>query len=502
MRLPPRADTRVRPAHPGIVDQRSARVLRRSRHVLSSDAQPPEAPGRNHAANDKERTMPTMVPVGPLEVRTLADGTPFPYYIIPFDKDGRCEAPLTRQHLLDHLDGHSDLFLFSHGWNNDWKAATERYANFIAGYAGQRGTLGLPAPPADYRPLLVGVFWPSQALAWFDSETGPGFAGAGDADGDVDAGRALVADIAASLPGEQRERFFALAQATALSGDEAREFAAMLAGLLAPEEEGLSRAAPTSEDLLAAAVAATPTPAPDFDDVAPVAPVDGPGGGPAAAGLGDLFDKLDPRNILKPFTVWQMKDRAGVVGSRGVRDLLGALLQRSTARIHLLGHSFGCKVVMSATASLPEPLPRKVHSALLLQPAISQYAFAPVVPESGLQGGYFRNLARIERPVVATFSARDIALSKTFHLALRRKSDLGEQPLAAGESPSKYGALGGFGPQASNETIVFIKDPGEAYDFGAGGRIVGIRGTRTIGGHGDISNASTWWLAYSVATGR
>lgn len=441
--------------------------------------------------------MPSMIPVGPYQVQTLADGASFPYYIVPFDKDGRCEAPLTRKHLLEHLDGHSDIFLFSHGWNNDWKTATERYESFITGYAAQRGTLGLPAPVAVYRPLLVGVFWPSQALAWFDSETGPGFAGAGD--DSIDEGRALAADIAASLPGEQRERFFELAQAKTLSADEARELAAMLAGLLAPEEEGLSRDAPTAEDLLAAAAASAQ--APDFDEVGAVAPSGTPTGGPAAAGLGDLFDKLDPRNIIKPFTVWQMKDRAGVVGSRGVSDLLRELLQHSSARIHLLGHSFGCKVVMSATASLPERALRKVHSALLLQPAISQYAFAPVVPESGLQGGYFGNLARIELPVVTTFSSNDVALSKSFHLALRRRSDLGEQPVAAGESPSKYGALGGFGPQKSNETIIFIKDPGEAYDFGTGGRIVGICATRTIGGHGDISNRSTWWLAYSVATG-
>lgn len=437
--------------------------------------------------------MPSMIPVGPYQLHTLADGTSFPYYIVPFGKDGRCEAPLTRKHLLEHLDGHSDIFLFSHGWNNDWKTATERYESFITGYA----ALGLPPPVAGYRPLLVGVFWPSQALTWFDSETGPGFAGGGD--DSIDEGRALVADIAASLSGEQREHFFELAQAKTLSADEAHRLAVMLAGLLAPEEEGLSRDAPTAEDLLAAAAASAS--APDFDEVSPVAPSGRPTGSPAAAGLGDLFDKLDPRNIIKPFTVWQMKDRAGVVGSRGVSDLLRELLERSNARIHLLGHSFGCKVVMSATASLPEPTSRKVHSALLLQPAISQYAFAPVVPESGMQGGYFRNLARIERPVVATFSSNDIALSKSFHLALRRKSDLGEQPIAAGESPSRFGALGGFGPQKSNETIVFIKDPGEAYDFGAGGRIVGIRGTRTIGGHGDISNRSTWWLAYSVANG-
>lgn len=439
--------------------------------------------------------MPSMVPVGPFKTRKTAEGLPFPYYIIPFDKQGRCEGPATRRHLLDNLAGFSDIFLFSHGWNNDWAAATARYESFIDGYTAQRTALGL-AVPADYRPLLVGVFWPSQTMAWFDSETGPGFAGTGPED--VESGRQLAADIASSLPDDEHQRFLELVQAEALSPAQARDLAALLASLARGDDEGVSRDGPDADDLLAAAAALAPPP-PDFDDVDAMASA--PGSTPAAAGLGDILGKLDPRNLIKPFTVWQMKDRAGVVGSRGVSALLHELLQRSPARIHLLGHSFGCKVVMSATAALPS-LPRKIHSALLLQPAISQYAFAAVVPESGLPGGYLKNLACIERPVAATFSAHDAALTKTFHLALRRKSDLGEQPEAAGSSPSKYGALGGFGPQDSAATIVDIKEPGEAYALGAGNAIVGIRGTRRISGHGDISTPATWWLAYSLASGR
>ncbi|QSX76932.1 hypothetical protein [Agrilutibacter solisilvae] len=443
--------------------------------------------------------MPKMIPVGPYQTRQTAEGLSFPYYIIPFDKDGRCEGPATREHLLNAAAGKNftDIFLFSHGWNNDWETATKRYSDFIDGYVGQRTTLGLPKKDG-YKPLLVGVFWPSQALAWFDSETGPGFAGAGDpatAAPEVDDGRALAGDIAQSLPADQRDAFYDLVQRPALTQAEGRELAAMLASVLAPDDEGLERGAPSADDLLAAANQMGAPP--DFDTV-------GGGGaaaaGPDAAGFGDLVAKLDPRNLIKPFTVWQMKDRAGVVGSRGVSKLLGDLLGKSEARVHLLGHSFGCKVVMSATAALPAP-PRKVHSALLLQPAISQYAFSSKVPESGLAGGFHGNLQRIDRPVLATFSGNDVALSKTFHLAVRRKSDLGEQPAAAGQSPSIYGALGGFGPQEADAVVVRIKPAGEAYDFGAGGRLVGVEGTGTITGHGDISKPATWWLAYSIATG-
>jgi hypothetical protein len=440
------------------------------------------------------------IPAGPYRTLTTVEGNAFPYYVVPFDAEGLCAGPLTQQHLLEHCAGHSDIFVFSHGWNNDWSVATERYQHFIAGFQEQRRKLNLPVP-ADYKPLLVGIFWPSQALAWFDSEVGPGFAAGDPAGQDADAERSsrLVADIAAALPGDRRARFFELAQAKSLNETEARELAAILASILGGDDESGDTKPPSAHDLLTAA-AAFAEPEPDYDAVGAVGASEAEPQG--AFGVGDVLKALDPRQLLKPFTVWQMKDRAGMVGSGGVSALLAGLLERSSARIHLLGHSYGCKVVMSALCSLPEGH-RKVHSVLLLQPAVSQYAFAPQVPEApGVSGGFVVGLKRVAMPVVATFSANDEALTKMFHLALRRESDLGEQPVIAGGSPSKYAALGGYGPQASGESIVDILDPKQSYAFGGGNRIVGIRATRTISGHGDISNPSTWWLAYSVATGQ
>jgi pimeloyl-ACP methyl ester carboxylesterase len=241
---------------------------------------------------------------------------------------------------------------------------------------------------------------------------------------------------------------------------------------------------------------------PDYDDIGST------GGAPAspanpqpAFGLGRMLRALDPRQLLKPFTVWQMKDQAGRVGAKGVSALLRGVLAVSQAHIHLLGHSYGCKVVMTALCTLPDGL-RKVHSALLLQPAVSQYAFSAEVPgRPGIRGGFATALDRVTVPVVSTFSANDTALTKLFHLALRRQRDLGEEPEAAAGGPSsRYAALGGFGPQASRETVVDILDPGQPYQLSADGHIVGVDGTRTISSHGDISNPSTWWLAYSVAT--
>jgi hypothetical protein len=337
-------------------------------------------------------------------------------------------------------------------------------------------------------------------MEWFDSETGPSFA-AGDPaaqDTAVEASKKLLNEIAVSLPDVKRDRFFELAQSETLNEQRAREFAEMLAGIAAPDDEGVRSDALSAGDLLAAAASlSASTEEPDYDAVNTVTTANA--APRAALRLGNVFKALDPRNLVKPFTVWQMKDRAGKVGANGIATLLSGLLTQANARVHVIGHSYGCKVVMTAICRLPADS-RRLHSALLLQPAVSQFAFAPQVPERpGVPGGFFKVLGRVIGPIVATFSANDVALTKMFHLALRRNDDLGEQPAIAGGSPSKYGALGGFGPQASGAQILDIKDPKQPYNWDVGGGIIGIRGTRTISGHGDISNPSTWWLAYTLA---
>ena len=446
--------------------------------------------------------MPATLPAGPYRVLQTVEGAALPYYVLPFDADGVCTGPQTFLHLLEAAAGYSDIFLFSHGWNNDWAAATQRYEEFIQGVQSLRREHHLPVP-AGYKPLLVGIFWPSQALAWFESEVGPGFAAGGDPAAQAaqaDLLQRVLQDIATALPKASRARFFELATASELPPAQAQELAVLLAGATQADSED-GRAAPAAQDLLAAA-SSLATPEPDYDavgtiDTAPAAP----GAGPAAAfGFGDLLGALDPRNLLKPFTVWQMKDRAGVVGQHGVAPVLLGLLQRSNARVHLLGHSYGCKVVMTARCT-PPALPRPVHSALLLQPAVSQYAFAAEVPGVGAAGGFARARQRVCQPIVATYSANDVPLTKLFHVSVRRSDDLGELQFAGeGSSPSRYAAMGGFGPQASQARFVSIQDPGGAYTLGTSGDVLAVNGTRCISGHGDINVPAAWWLSYLLAT--
>ena len=72
-----------------------------------------------------------------------------------------------------------------------------------------------------------------------------------------------------------------------------------------------------------------------------------------AAGLGDIFSGIKSGAIrfLNYLAYYEMKKRAGTVGQKGVAPLLDRLADH-VQRIHLVGHSFGCRVVTAAAATL------------------------------------------------------------------------------------------------------------------------------------------------------
>ena len=99
---------------------------------------------------------------GPYAEVPIDGGERAPFYALRFDRDGRTEAPLTEQHLLDTLrqSEYTDVYLFSHGWNNDWQTALKHYTDFIAAYQELRRHDGIRFD-RSYRPLLAGICWPS-----------------------------------------------------------------------------------------------------------------------------------------------------------------------------------------------------------------------------------------------------------------------------------------------------------------------------------------------------
>jgi pimeloyl-ACP methyl ester carboxylesterase len=441
--------------------------------------------------------MATVLPPGPYRNIPLADGQSVPYYIIPFDKKGACVGPATRAHLIEsaRTAGFTDIVIFSHGWNNDWSVATGRYEHFLKGYMDMRTAHDLPMP-AGYKPMLVGVFWPSTALVFGEDEKGPAIA-AGDPDAmDQAVAEQLeeVAALAEDLSADDTERLYELAQKVALDPNEALELAEILKQVYAAPEDELGDDAPVTARALVDVWAQAQAAPDDLDDFGTVNGTDSDG--PQAAFIGGLLKKLDPRPVIRIATVYKMKDRAGTLGARGVGSLLRDLLTACDARVHLIGHSYGGKIVLSATAA--GPLPRPVESMLLLQPAVSHLCFADQVPGTDRAGGYCSVLKQVNKPILSTFSSHDFPLTKTFHLALRRKKDLGEAQIAGAEPPSVYAALGGFGPRGCGERLIDIHALNSAYDLDPDVPIYGLRGDAAISGHGDISSEVTWWALYSL----
>lgn len=173
--------------------------------------------------------------------------TSLPYYIIPFDKAGKCTGPETRADLVERVTSQpvTDLFLFSHGWNNDWTVANRRYEDFIEGFLGlvAKHSLAVPDP---FMPALVGVFWPSTTLVFGEDETGPDIAGAST---DLEA-RAVVAE---AMPPGLRQRYEELARLTAPTTEETEALLWLMTPVFGDEDqEGVGDATLGAIDLLRA----------------------------------------------------------------------------------------------------------------------------------------------------------------------------------------------------------------------------------------------------------
>ena len=466
--------------------------------------------------------MPDLGSIGEYEKLALASGGAVPLYFISFDKEGRCQSPLTLTALLAQVDSgrYTDVHVFSHGWNNVFKDAVSLFRNFFTRYFNERDQRGLNNP-AKYRPLGVGIIWPSTLLVlpW---ESTPKIAAlnTGLDDEQIAADRAALEDVAEAVPPSALDRLYEFAErGSTLNPAEAKEFANILlpvyqqaAGLQRSgrEIEELDSGVPTemtAEQLLALWQTLSPGGsvnnrepgfATDDGDPLPVATVVDQ---PVTA---SFLSWLDPRGPIRVASVLQMKDRAGTVGAMGVGPLLiQKLLAMKKARIHLIGHSYGAKVILSSLCC--EPNRSSAASLLLLEPAISYLCFGQHIDGKALNGGYRAALDRVEQPILSTFSSRDIPLTKLFHLAVIRGSDWGEQKIA-GVPPSKFAALGGFGPgglkEGEGKTIKMLA-PGTVYPSGeAGIRIYGVDGSDgKIKGHGDVATEFTAWAHLNLVSG-
>jgi hypothetical protein len=154
--------------------------------------------------------------------------------------------------------------------------------------------------------------------------------------------------------------------------------------------------------------------------------------------------------LLRQATYYAMKRRAGTVGERGLGRVVGQLAaERPEVRVHLVGHSFGGRLVSFALRGLPEGV-RTVKSVTLLQGAFSHYAFAARLPHDARAGGVLHGQQnRIDGPLVCCYSRFDKALSTMYPLASRMAGDAEGAAMNLGRLlGAKWGAMGHDGVQA------------------------------------------------------
>jgi hypothetical protein len=132
-----------------------------------------------------------------------------------------------------------------------------------------------------------------------------------------------------------------------------------------------------------------------------------------------------------------MTKRAGTVGQQGGGPLLDRLAD-NVQRIHLVGHSFGCRV---ATAAAATSTTDKLQSMSLLQAAFSHNGF------SKSMNGFFRSVVdnhRIKGPIVVTYTPNDRAVGIAYPVASRLAGTVAS---AFGDANDKFGGLGRNGAQ-------------------------------------------------------
>ncbi|GAA3830330.1 serine-threonine protein kinase [Streptomyces phyllanthi] len=380
-----------------------------------------------------------------------------PYWELTFDADGDVDRG-QRDRLLGEVveRGVKDLVFFAHGWNNDRSGATRLYSRFFEPFPALAPGAGLG---------YVGVLWPSMR---FSDEPIPDLPksvvaevpaaarpvldkGTRHALLEVFPGRATVVEQLARLLDQQPDESASL-----------EEFGRLVRLLVEVRPQGPQAA--FAADTLAEGV---PEGDPEMlfgDTVAmcgefaeALAQSENGSGAAAAAVQPQLWD--GGKELLRQATYFAMKRRAGTVGERGLGRAVGQLAHTAPdVRVHLVGHSFGGRLVSFALRGLPEGV-RTVKSVTLLQAAFSHYAFAARLPHdtrsSGVLNGQHK---RIDGPLVCCHSRHDSALGTIYPLASRMAGDaraitgFGVGSLLG----KKWGALGYGGVQAVKGTRSYL----------------------------------------------
>jgi hypothetical protein len=422
----------------------------------------------------------------------------FRYWQVAFDEHGGLSGS-DGDELVSELPGAelTDLFVFSHGWNNDAATARALYEGF---FAQVRAVLPESRAAASG---LAGVLWPS--MRWPDEMPAAvdqgGAASLGEqVDPDVEA----IAQLTAVY--SDATQLAALDEAAALLATEPSDHEAVerfheLLGVLAAADDAIDAPEDQGEQALLAS---------DPEDLLlAAAELEDEDRAEGAVGIGDAFERMwaGARQALRQVTYWQMKKRAAVVGMSGLAPLIGRLHDASPAlRIHLIGHSFGARLVSFSLRGLSETMVgggSPIKSLTLLQGAFSHFAFAATLPRDETRSGALDGMqGRVDGPILVTHSLFDTAVGELYPWASLVSRD---DAAANDDRLYRWGAMGHDGAQRSDAHDVTLAPQGHAYPFAAG-KIFNLDSNQVIvaggppsGAHGDIFHPELAWAVVSAA---
>jgi len=425
-------------------------------------------------------------------MRAIA-GSAEQYALIAFDEQGheRKEGDVLLSDTFPVPDnGPTDIFVEIHGWMGDMPAAITQYDRWFGAMAARTADRAAMASarPGGFRPVWIGLHWPS--LPWGDEEKSTAAAFA------LDTGDALV-DAYARRLGDRAGLRDLLRTIVGQAEIDPQPLA------LPPEVETAYREIDTLlTELPAGGVAAPPG-----EDRAPFDPQQCYQQAQGAFGLldGGFGDLLMP---LRQLSFWSMKKRARLVGEGGFHSLLTRLSQRfgPGTRFHLMGHSFGCIAASAAVCGPANGSPCAVSSLALVQGALSLWSYTGDIPYSPGGPGYFRRLLAagvVRGPIVTTRSRYDRAVGTFYPIGagIANQIDMGlELP--------RFGGLGSFGAQGLGGAAIDMPMPnaGEAYGFSPARRILNLEASDFIrqgggvsGAHSDIAGAEVAHAVWSAA---
>jgi pimeloyl-ACP methyl ester carboxylesterase len=446
------------------------------------------------------------------------------YHLIGFDASGHervePDGPYSATVLREAATSRpTDVFVFSHGWQGDVPAAREQYGRWVTAMLScQDERDRLAERPGGFRPLLVGLHWPSKA--WGDEELGSSSFG-------VEAAGFDAPTVESPLPEEPDEDF-------ADDGtDDVSALVAQYAGRLG-DSPSIRRSVHTivSHALEDAAPVNLPEPVRRAYEAIDTEIALGDAGAGAAPGadrepfdaeatyqacqLADLVSFGGPSlgGLLAPLrtlTFWQMKRRARDFGESGAARLLDNLRRAAPdARLHLMGHSFGCIVASAAVAGSPDRgHPRApVASLVLVQGAMSLWSFCSSIPSRPERPGYFHRLVAeklVTGPVLVTTSPYDRAVRTFYPIGAGVRGQVDFEP---GKLPT-YGGIGVFGIRGPDVDVAedVLTPQARPYDLRPG-RVLNLdaaevirNGTGPSGAHSDICHrplAQAIWQAVAV----